>query len=449
MIRLIFFDLKDHALTWIGAFIVALGCGYVGGWVVSLRETASFYTDYVQKLLETASSSILVFSLIAGVAVLVSAANLTVSTQRRSYALWQLVNVNPRRVTVIVLVQLATVAVLGAIGGTLLAAMTFEPLFPWLFNTRQEVAQVIPYVGIQSMPFVWLVVVAVFLCGGLRGARSAGKTPPLTVLREPEPKHTKMTWLRFTLFLVLTISTGWLYSVMAESTPNDAMSWSIFIPVFVVATLVPVAPLIFSRLLSAWTSLIPQKHWNAWYLARHSARYGLSTSTSVETPIMVGFGLVAGLFSVMNVLASLARSQGATDTTGYVLGSTETLLMLGAPVLLCAIGAAVSVAMSSRSRTHDIALLTANGAKPQTLVAASVCEAFVHTVTATLVGMIGVVISTAIVAYSLGLSLFNDFTFKAGLVVSLVGFVLVLIATLIPTLSALRQETVTVLTLRE
>ena len=37
MMRLVFSDLRDHAATWIGAFLVAVGCGYIGGWAVSIE----------------------------------------------------------------------------------------------------------------------------------------------------------------------------------------------------------------------------------------------------------------------------------------------------------------------------------------------------------------------------------------------------------------------------
>lgn len=52
--------------------------------------------------------SILLFSSVAAIAVLMTTANLTVSAQRRSYALWQLANVSPRQVSRVVLAQLAT-----------------------------------------------------------------------------------------------------------------------------------------------------------------------------------------------------------------------------------------------------------------------------------------------------------------------------------------------------
>ena len=45
--------------------------------------------------------------------------------------------------------------------------------------------------------------------------------------------------------------------------------------------------------------------------------------------------------------------------------------------------------------------------------------------------------------------LFTGLSFAEGLVVSLVGFALVLVATLVPTCTALRQETAAVLSAQE
>lgn len=449
MIRLVLCDLKDHAATWIGALIVAIGCGYIGGWVVSLQATADFYVGGMHWSLQNAATMMLVFSVVAGVAVLMSASSLTVSMQRRSYALWQLANVSPRKVILVVLVQLAIVALFGAMCGTLITAVTFEALFPWVFSAQSIFEQVEPHAGILRMPAVWLVVAAVFFAGGIRSAVSAGRTPPLTALREPEVKAKGITWLRVLLFASLIACVFFVYTVMVDSTPYDASSWAVLVPVLSAAAFTSVAPLFFSLLLTAWTALVPQKRWIAWYLARRNARYGFSTSTSVETPIMMGFGLVAGLFSVLNVFAEYDRSQGISDTSGWSLDLTTGLIVLGGPVLLCAIGAAISVAMSSRSRNRDVALLTACGSQTSTMVVEAVCEALIHAVTAILVGMISVVVSVAIVAHALGLPLLQGVTFEAGIIVSLVGFALVLIATLVPTLSALNGETAAVLAMRE
>ncbi|MFR8532455.1 MAG: FtsX-like permease family protein, partial [Eggerthella lenta] len=162
--------------------------------------------------------------------------------------------------------------------------------------------------------------------------------------------------------------------------------------------------------------------------------------------IMVGFGLVAGIYSVMSIWADYSGQHGMTFTG---LDWTAAILMLGGPVLLCAIGAAVSVVMTSKSRTRDVALLIAGGARPRTLLAAAACEAFIHAVTATLAGMAAVAVSNVVTAYAVGMPLFDGLAFGEGLAVSLAGFVLVLAATLVPTLAALRKEPATVLAMGE
>lgn len=442
MMRLVFSDLRDHAVTWLGAFFVAVACGYIGGWAASLHTTAGS-----DKTLQAASSAVIVFSLVAAVAVLASAANLTVGAQRRSYALWQLANVRPRLISGVVLAQLAVVAMLGALCGTLLAAITFAPLFPLMMSARGEYAGTVPHVGTELLPNVWLGVAGVFLLGGLGGARRAKKTSPLAILRNPESERRGMTWLRLLLFIGLTACTCWIVTIMIGSTPDIVMNYALYMPILMVATLAPVAPLVFSVLLRIWTRIVPQRRFDAWYLARHAARFGLAASTSVETPIMVGFGLVAGIYSVVGEWADLAQQQGNAGFTG--LDSTTTILLLGGPVLLCAVGAAVSVVMSSRSRTSDVALLIASGARPETLLAAAACEALIHAVTATLVGMIAVVASSVAVAYAVGLPFFGNLLFSEGFFVSLTGFVLVLVATMVPTWAALNREAASVLAVQE
>lgn len=445
MIRLILFDLRDHAVTWIGAFVIAVACGYIGGWVVSIAVTTAPYSN-----LQDLAVFVLMFSLVAAVAVLMSAANLTVAAQQRSYALWQLANMNPWMVCATVLVQLALVAVFGAMCGTLIEMATFVPLFPWVFSSPfyQPIDHVVLDVGLPLMPAVWFAVAGVFFVGGLRGAFSAKRTPSLTVLRAPEPKRKGMTWPRVLVFACLAFGTFQLVSFMLASEVTEAMDGSLYLPLLTVAMLVPIAPLAFSVLMRAWTRLIPQARWDAWCLARHTARYGLSASTSVETPIMVGFGLVASVSCLSNVLGEYVRQQGMTGWTTS-LDWTSTLLLLGGPVLLCAVGAAVGVLMTSRSRTRDVALLVASGARPATLIGAAFCEAFIHAGTATLAGAIAVVVSSSVVAAAAGLPLFESLAFGEGLVVSLIGFILVLAATLVPTWVALNKEVATVLSAGE
>ena len=153
MMRLVFSDLRDHAATWIGTFLVAVGCGYIGGWAASMLATAETYRN-----LDSMVWTMVAFSSFAAAVVLASAANLTVSAQRRSYALWQIANVGPRSVGAVVLAQLAVVATLGAACGTLVETITYAPLFPWVFSSPfyQPIDQVVLEVGVSKMPAVWL-----------------------------------------------------------------------------------------------------------------------------------------------------------------------------------------------------------------------------------------------------------------------------------------------------
>lgn len=59
--------------------------------------------------------------------------------------------------------------------------------------------------------------------------------------------------------------------------------------------------------------------------------------------------------------------------------------------------------------------------------------------------MAAVAVSNVVTAYAVGMPLFDGLAFGEGLAVSLAGFVLVLAATLVPTLAALGKEPATVL----
>ena len=444
MIRLALCDLRDHATTWIGAFMVAAVCGFIGGWGVSLATTARTYPN-----LQSFAVTVIAFSAIAAVPVAAQTASLAVTAQRRSYALWQLANASPCQVRAVVLGQIAAVALSGALCGTLAEAAAFEPLFPWVFSSPfyQPIDQVALEVGFPLMPTVWLAVAAVFLIGGLRGACNAAKTPPVAALREPEEARRGMTWARAALCAVLAFST-WRVAASLSGSELDSLSASPFVPLLATAALAAAAPVALPALLDAWTALVSRGRWNAWFLARRAARFGLATSTSVETPVVVGFGVVAGIFSLSNLLGAFVVSR---SVVGYStsLDWTSSVLLLGGPVLLAVVGAAASMAMSSRARVRDVALLVACGASFRTVLASSVCEALIHAVTATLAGMLCAAASNAAIAFALGLPLLEGLSFAEGATVSLAGLVLVLAAELVPTISVLRKGAVPALAARE
>lgn len=439
MLKLIFSDLKTNKATWLGAFFVAITCGYIGGWVISILGTAQFYVGAVYKNINQAGTILFLFSIVAGLAVISAVAKLTVDAQRKSYALWQLVNVSPRKVIVVVLAQLFVVAILGAICGTLLSGISFSPLFPLVFSARKIFEEVIPRVDLSSMPIVWLGVACIFLFGGLKAARTAGRTTPLQALTSQPLKKLDMTWIRLLLFAVLLTITVWFsYSIIVDG-PNNGMDRSIYLPILLVGTLVPIAPVLFLLFMRIWTLLVPQRC-VVWFLARRMALYNFSLSTSVQTPIMVGFGMVAGILTIINTMKHYATDIGITNFNGLDL--TSTILAMGGPILLSAVGAAASIGMTARSRTSDVKLLAISGASPRTLILAAICETFIHSANATFVGIIAVAASNYIVSKGLMILPFVDITITDGLIVSLLGFIMIAITVLTPTLFALSRKDV-------
>lgn len=170
------------------------------------------------------------------------------------------------------------------------------------------------------------------------------------------------------------------------------------------------------------------------------ALYNFSLSTSVQTPIMVGFGLVSGILTILNTMRHYAVNIGVTDFNG--LDMTSTILVMGGPILLSAVGSAASIGMTARSRVGDVKLLAISGASPKTLISAAICEAFIHSANATLIGVIAVAASNFVVSKGLALPPFVDMTVADGLIVSLLGFIMILITVLVPTSFALSRKDV-------
>ena len=96
MIRLLVGDVWEHWHVWFGALAVATAFGYMGGWFASFSATAAadpmVSTSF---FFRSAAQAILMFSAISGCVVLSSVARGCVVSLRRTYALWQVINIPP------------------------------------------------------------------------------------------------------------------------------------------------------------------------------------------------------------------------------------------------------------------------------------------------------------------------------------------------------------------
>lgn len=440
MMRLALAELRDHLNVWAGGLVVTLCCGAVGAWAASFAEMAAGSSGAAAVTLHDASTMVLSFSLVAAVPVLAATANLTVAASREAYARWQLVGVRPGTVRAVVVAQMAVVGVMGAGVGFMLGGLLFGPLYSYVMASSPRALAVAPLVGWGRLPAVVLTVACVFVCAGLGAARRAAMTSPMEALRAPEPRRVGLTWVRVLVFVASVGLAGYALATMVEAAgagdANAVMTWSLVPCVFGVVAVACLAPVLLPVLMGAWTVVLPACA-TAWLLARRSARHSLSASTSVETPVMVAFGLVAGMYSLVRLCELYAGARGIPAGSGWYLETTVAFLMFGGPVLICAAGATVSVVMAARNRERELSLLEAVGARPLLMVAVTVVEALVHTITATLAGTLTVLLFGAATAAVMGVPLLSGLVLGPGLVVSGVGFVLVLTALLLPAARAL------------
>lgn len=438
MIALVISDLRANTRVWIGILLVAAAASFAAGIGAGLLETANAYDGNTRQSLQNASSPVLIFSGFTALVVLSSTANLTVSLQRRSYALWQILNVRPILVALVVEAQLALIALVGAAVGTVAALFAFDSVFDFLFASWNFSTPIQPQASEPALLAVILAIVGVVVLSGLRGARNAALTSPLQALTEPEPPRIRMTWIRYLLTALAMASTYGLVSMMATGDIQTVTSTSILIAPAIVMIFAAAGPLLLPLTLRAWTWILPARASTAWYLARHAARYRVTQSTATISPLLVGIGLTGGIYTCIAILAEYVRRQSG-DASGYVLEPGQAVMLLGGPLLIAGIGAAVTVFMSGGARQREVALLQAAGSSPRQITIAAILEALIYAVTAAILALITIIITAIIVSSSLGMPL-TSIHWPSIAIVTVFGFALILIAALSPTVSALRQD---------
>jgi len=154
----------------------------------------------------------------------------------------------------------------------------------------------------------------------------------------------------------------------------------------------------------------------------------------------VAIALTGGLYAASGTTRNALAVQ--TGEAPPALQTGTVLLVLGGPLLLSLTGAAVTVAMSGRARQREFALVQAAGGTQGTVLLAAVCEAVVYAVTALIPGAFSVAVTGlagAWVVHGQVSDAAPSFAVGPVLAITGVGFLLVLVATVVPTGLALRQ----------
>ncbi|AZZ56644.1 FtsX-like permease family protein [Rathayibacter iranicus] len=444
MIRLILADLRTDVASRLGPFVTIVGAALVLAFGISMMETATTLSSSSGAMVSMAMTT-LVGSVSTSMLVVGAVSKLAIDLRRQEFAAWRLAGVQPRAVRNVILGQSVVVALAGSVLGAALATQVVPGLLDAMLSSTSTMTFSMRFGPASAIADV-LVVTVLVLASSIPAARRASRTEPLTALRESTTPPARMTWRRWLVVVALLGVVALMVQSMGTQDLSKIIGTSIGLSSILVLVAAALGPLLFPATVRLWTALLPARLSPAWYLARHNARHDMGLSTAAVTPLMISVALIGGFFAAIET-ATNTISITHELTMDYFTGDSGSILvnlslLIGPPIALSLLGSAVVVLVAGRDRYRRNALLRAAGATDGTIIASSIGEAAVHAVTALLLGtgVVAVATTTAACAISLGRGIVVLPSIPVAEPGAVFGFglVLVLAATLLPTLHSLR-----------
>ncbi|PYY43232.1 hypothetical protein DEJ32_00730 [Curtobacterium sp. MCPF17_046] len=408
MLRLVLSDLRHNAGIWVGALVVSAATAVALAVAAAMVETGIALIASGDELdllraagLGTLATLVVVLTVVAVAAVLGSVTRLTIDLQRRGYALWQLVGVPSRTVTVVVRLQLGVVALVGSTLGCLVVAPVAPAVLHLGLSASDGLRDLDERFDVVGGVAVVVAVTAVVVLSSLRSSRRAGRVRPVEVLRDPDAAAGRTSWGRWTLAGVAVVLAVLLTSSLAAGGVRASTSVLLIGP-FLTAAAVAVGPTLFPVVLRAWTAVLPA-HWSAsWFLARNAAASAVGRSSATVGALVLTIALPASITGGFATTADAVRRSTGGDGPG--LDPQSLLLMLGGPLLVSLSGAAATVLMAGRTREQEAALVEAAGGSRSVVLARAAWESVVLVGTAVLVSAAVLVVSGVAQAIALGVT---------------------------------------------
>lgn len=446
MIRLLVSDLREHAHVWFAALLVAMAFGYVGGSCASFAATAAVSRSAdAAFFFNTMAQAVFLFSAVSACVVISSVSRACVVSLRRVYALWQLIGVSPRMVSLVVGGQVVLVTAVGACCGCAASWASLPAIFGVVFKD-ETLGTISP--GISSFPLVIASSIAIAVLGGLRASRCAARVDPVLLLRDERALDAAargMSFLRWMLAVFATALAAWRVSTVDPervSIDSNESTWLIGLTLVVPAILAALSPLYLPRVLDALARLPFRSA--AWMLARGSVRQGCEQGGSLEMPLLVSAGTMGGFYSMMGLMERYYSVYGLPVGSGFELNPRLACFLFGGPVALAVMGVCARVVLGFRGREHDAVLWIVLGARSSTVMSAGVLEAAMHVAVGGFLSFFSCVLSNGIAAWSLGLGFMDGLAslraFAPVSAIALLSFALLLIAELPPLFRALTSR---------
>ena len=388
--------------------------------------------------LEMSGLSIYIYSALVAIPVVAVVGQSCVQALRTNWARWRLAGAVPRQVFLSVIMTIATLGLVSCIPGILVGILvdqTFSSILTRIASEKMGAIEVIQTP--TTILFTAVSVVGIAVLGAFGPARTAVKVPATEAIREMSLSIRRMSLTRWglgalwslicaaQLFLAFTIQPQKIDDGLPAG-GGQAMLAAILISILSVI----IAPALVPGLLKVWSS--PLAHLGGpWLVARRSTSWRASLSGSAVALLGLGFSFTAALMTNLYTTESVVASAHLPNK----INQLDTLVMIAILGLIALLGAIAVVAMTSRSRQREFAILRCGGSTIKQIRAQAVIESLLYTCTALLLSSVPLIVTAvgeALFFHKAGLDFLPDPAIGPLMVVASVSFISLSIILLAP-----------------
>ena len=388
--------------------------------------------------LEMSGLSIYIYSALVAIPVVAVVGQSCVQALRTNWARWRLAGAVPRQVFLSVIMTIATLGLVSCIPGILVGILvdqTFSSILTRIASEKMGAIEVIQTP--TTILFTAVSVVGIAVLGAFGPARTAVKVPATEAIREMSLSIRRMSLTRWglgalwslicaaQLFLAFTIQPQKIDDGLPAG-GGQAMLAAILISILSVI----IAPALVPGLLKVWS--LPLAHLGGpWLVARRSTSWRASLSGSAVALLGLGFSFTAALMTNLYTTESVVASAHLPNK----INQLDTLVMIAILGLIALLGAIAVVAMTSRSRQREFAILRCGGSTIKQIRAQAVIESLLYTCTALLLSSVPLIVTAVgepLFFHKAGLDFLPDPAIGPLMVVASVSFISLSIVLLAP-----------------
>ena len=388
--------------------------------------------------LEMSGLSIYIYSALVAIPVVAVVGQSCVQALRTNWARWRLAGAVPRQVFFSVIMTIATLGLVSCIPGIIVGILvdqTFSSILTRIASEKMGAIEVIQTP--TTILFTAVSVVGIAVLGAFGPARTAVKVPATEAIRDMSLSIRRMSLTRWGLgALWILICAGQLFLAFTSQPRKiddglpagggQAMLAAILISILSVI----IAPALVPGLLKVWSS--PLAHLGGpWLVARRSTSWRASLSGSAVALLGLGFSFTAALMTNLYTTESVVVSAHLPNK----INQLDTLVMIAILGLMALLGAIAVVAMTSRSRQREFAILRCGGSTIKQIRSQAVIESLLYTCTALLLSSVPLIVTAvgeALFFYKAGLGFLPDPAIGPLMVVASVSFISLSIVLLAP-----------------